>query len=133
MNLEQVFQFFRNPPPAYLRPELALCYVLSVLLEGESYATELRSRLNNEHPRYLLSEPVLSTVMNLLEAENAITCYCQKVPGRGRPRRMFKLNPQWQPKAIELAYFWQNPIFLMGEQAIWRQLKVQKQTQLSGR
>ncbi len=133
MNIEQVFQFFRSPPPAYLRPEVAVCYVLSVLLEGESYATELRKRLENEHPQYLLSDTVLSSVLDFLESENAITCYWKKVPGRGRPRRMFRLTSQWQSKAVELADYWQNPISLMGEPSAWQQLKVQRQTQFSQR
>ena len=99
MELEQVYQFFRTPQPAYLRPEVAVCYVLSVLLSRESYATELRKNLENEHPQCLLSDTVLSSVLDFLESENAITFYCQKLPGRGRPRRMLKLNPQWRTKA----------------------------------
>ncbi len=109
MNLEQVYQVVRNPPPAYLTPELAVCYILSVLVEQESYATELSKRLNSKYPRYLLSDTVLYAALKLLEAENAVTAYWEKAPRRGRPRRMFKLNPQWQVTARELADFWQKP------------------------
>ena len=44
MKLEQVYQFFRTPQPAFLPSEVAVCYVLSVLLSRESYALELRVR-----------------------------------------------------------------------------------------
>ncbi len=115
MNLEQVYQFFRNPQPAYLRPEVAVCYVLSVLVEQESYATELSKRLNSKYPHYQLSDTVLYTALKFLEAENAITGYWKKVPRRGRPRRMFKLNPEWS-KARDLADFWQNQNSLIGKQ-----------------
>ncbi len=117
MKIEQIYQFFKNPSPAYLRPELAVCYVLSVLLERESYPTGLIERLKIENPRYLLSDTVLYSALEFLESENAITAYWQKAPGRGRPRRMFRLNPQWRPRAIELANFWQNPNSLIGKQA----------------
>ena len=133
MEIEQIYQFFKNPSPAYLKPEVAVCYVLSVLLSRESYGSELSQGLEIEHPQYLLSDTVLYDVLYFLESENAITCYWKTRPGRGRPRRMFKLNPQWQQRAIELARFWQNQSYLMGEQAILQQLKVQIPAQFSPR
>ena len=41
MKFEDIYQFFQDPPPNYLNKELAVCYVLSVLIEGESYGTHL--------------------------------------------------------------------------------------------
>ena len=92
---------------------------------------EFTKRLEIEHPRYLISDTILYEVLDLLESENAITFYWKNLPGRGRPRRMLKLNPHWQTKAIELAYFWQNPNVLMGDPTAWQQLKVQRQAQIS--
>ena len=71
MKLQDINQFFQHPPLTYLSPELAVCYDLSVLLQGEFYGTELMSALK------------------FLESEKAIIGYWQKVIGRGRPRRMY--------------------------------------------
>lgn len=108
MKLEEIYQFVQNPPPTFLGQELAVCYVLSVLLQRESYGTELIERLEREHPSYRLSDTILYSALNFLESEQVIACCRQKVLGRGRPRRMFRLNPLWQAKATVLARFWQE-------------------------
>lgn len=108
MKLEDIYQFFQNPPPTYLSQELAVCYVLSVLLRGESYGTELIQRLESEYPFYRLSDTVLYSALNFLEDEKAIAGYWKKVEGRGRPRRMYRVSPEWQDQAEQLARFWQD-------------------------
>ena len=108
MKLEDIYQFFENPPPTYLSQELAVCYVLSVLLRGESYGTELIQRLESEYPLYRLSDTVLYSALKFLEDEKAITGYWKKVEGRGRPRRMYQISPQWLAQAEDLARLWQE-------------------------
>lgn len=108
MKLEDIYQFFQNPPPTYLSQELAVCYVLSVLLQGESYGTELIQRLESEIPLYRLSDTVLYSALKFLEDEKAIAGYWKKVEGRGRPRRMYQINREWQNRATELAGLWQD-------------------------
>ncbi len=108
MKIHEIYEFFQNPPPTYLCQELAVCYVLSVLLEAESYGTELIQRLETEYPLYRLSDTVLYSALKFLEDEKAITGYWRKVEGRGRPRRMYQINPDWLPQAQELARLWQG-------------------------
>lgn len=108
MKIHEIYEFFQNPPPTYLCQELAVCYVLSVLLESESYGTELIQRLETEYPLYRLSDTVLYSALKFLEDEKAITGYWRKVEGRGRPRRMYQINPDWLPQAQELASLWQG-------------------------
>jgi len=110
MKVPDIYHFFQNPPPTYLTQELAVCYVLSVLLQIESYGTELIQRLETEHPLYRLSDTVLYSALKFLEDEKAITGYWKKVAGRGRPRRMYQINPEWQLQAQELASLWQDYI-----------------------
>jgi len=110
MRIEDIYQFFQNPPPTYLSQELAVCYVLSVLLKGESYGTELIQKLESEHPNYRLSDTVLYSALKFLEDEKAILGYWKKVEGRGRPRRMYQISPEWQAQAQELAHLWQEYI-----------------------
>ena len=110
MRLEDIYQFFQNPPPIYLSQELAVCYVLSVLLKGESYGTELIQKLESEYPHYRLSDTVLYSALKFLEDENAINGYWKKVEGRGRPRRMYQISEQWQTQAQNLARLWQEYI-----------------------
>lgn len=108
MRLEDIYQFFQNPPPTYLSQELAVCYVLSVLLQGESYGTELIQKLEGEHPLYRLSDTVLYSALKFLEDEKAIVGYWKKVEGRGRPRRMYQISPEWQEQAQNLARLWHD-------------------------
>ncbi len=108
MKIHDIYEFFQNPPPTYLCQELAVCYVLSVLLEAESYGTELIQRLETEYPLYRLSDTVLYSALKFLEDEKAITGYWRKVEGRGRPRRMYQINPDWLPQAQELASLWRG-------------------------
>ncbi len=107
MKLEDIYQFFQNPPPTYLSQELAVCYVLSVLLRGESYGTELIEQLESAYPLYRLSDTVLYNALKFLEDKKAITSHWQKVQGRGRPRRMYQVSPEWQEQAENLARLWQ--------------------------
>nr|WP_233222875.1 helix-turn-helix transcriptional regulator [Chroococcidiopsis sp. CCALA 051] len=73
MRLEEIYQFFANPPAIYIRQEQAVCYVLSVLLdEGESYGTELIQKLESDYPNYRLSDTVLYAALKFLEEEGAI-------------------------------------------------------------
>jgi len=106
MNLEEVYQFLLIPPPTFIGRELAVCYVLSVLLHGESYGTELIERLEREYPQYRLSDTVLYNALKFLESEKAIASHWEKVLGRGRPRRMYRLNSPWLMQAKKLADFW---------------------------
>lgn len=108
MKIEDIYQFFQNPPATYLNQELAVCYILSVLSEGESYGTELIQRLESEYPLYRLSDTVLYNALKFIEDQHAITCYWQKVEGRGRPRRMYQINSEWRSQAQELACLWQE-------------------------
>ena len=110
MRIEDIYQFFQNPPPTYLSQELAVCYVLSVLLKGESYGTELIQKLEGEYPNYRLSDTVLYSALKFLEDEKAILGYWKKVEGRGRPRRMYQVSPEWQAQAQELSHLWQEYI-----------------------
>ena len=106
MRLEDIYQFFQNPPPTYLSQELAVCYVLSVLLQGESYGTELIQKLESEHPHYRLSDTVLYSALKFLADEKAIVGYWKKVEGSGRPRRMYQISPEWSEQAQSLAHLW---------------------------
>ncbi|MBW4655784.1 MAG: PadR family transcriptional regulator [Kaiparowitsia implicata GSE-PSE-MK54-09C] len=104
--IDQIYQFFQSPPPAYLNKELAVCYVLAILQEHDSYGTELIQLLESEYPNYRLSDTVLYSALKFLEDTSAITGYWKKVEGRGRPRRMYQITPEWQQKSRDLAHLW---------------------------
>lgn len=106
MKFETIYQFFQDPPPVYLNKELAVCYILSVLLRGDSYGTELIGHLEREFPIYRLSDTVLYSALKFLEDEGVITGYWKKVEGRGRPRRMYQILPEWRHQAQDLARLW---------------------------
>ncbi|MBD2309391.1 helix-turn-helix transcriptional regulator [Chroococcidiopsis sp. FACHB-1243] len=110
MRLEDIYQFFTDRSATYLTQEQAVCYVLSVLLEGESYGTELIQKLESDYPPYRLSDSVLYAALNFLETEQALASHLQKVEGRGRPRRMYQVSPQWFDEAQKLAALWTNSV-----------------------
>jgi DNA-binding PadR family transcriptional regulator len=106
MKFEDIYQFFNDPPPNYLNKELAVCYILSVLLNGESYGTELIEKLKQMQPTYRLSDTVLYGALKFLEQEQTIAGYWQKVEGRGRPRRMYQVCENARKQSEDLARFW---------------------------
>jgi DNA-binding PadR family transcriptional regulator len=108
MQINDIYQFFQNPPPLFLNQELAACYVIFVLLKGDSYGTELIQLLERYYPTYRLSDTVLYSALKFLEDEGMITGYWKKVEGRGRPRRMYRILPEVQDHAEELATLWQR-------------------------
>lgn len=108
MKFEDIYQFFRDPPPVYLNKEVTVCYVLSVLAQEDCYGTELIQKLEREYIMYRLSDTVLYSALKFLEAENAIRGYWKKVDGRGRPRRMYQIRPEWIHKAQELSHMWRE-------------------------
>ncbi len=110
MKLKEIYQFFQTPQPNFLSQELAVCYVMSVLLQGDSYGAELIKQLENDYPNYRLSDTILQNTLKLLESERAISSSWKRVEkrGRGRPRRMYHLSPEWSEQAAELARLWQE-------------------------
>jgi DNA-binding PadR family transcriptional regulator len=108
MKFDDIYQFFKDPPPFYLNKELAVCYVLSVLLRGDSYGTELIQLLERDYPLYRLSDTVLYSALKFLEDEQMVTGYWKKVEGRGRPRRMYQIRPEMMQQSQALAQLWQG-------------------------
>ncbi len=108
MKFENIYQFFQNTPSTYLSQEQAVCYVLSVLLQRESYGTELIRYLKTQYPDYKLSDTILHVALRFLESQQVISSYWKKVEGRGRPRRMFQIAPQALSQATALAHLWQD-------------------------
>jgi DNA-binding PadR family transcriptional regulator len=115
MKFEDIYRFFENPPAFYLNKELAVCYVLSILLKGESYGTELIASLERDFPAYRLSDTVLYGALKFLEESGTITGYWKKVEGRGRPRRMYQIESRFQSQAQDLSNLWER--YLSGR---WR-------------
>ncbi len=108
MTLEDIYQFFQEPPRIYLTKEQAVCYVLAVLLRGDSYGTELIHLLESEYPAYRLSDTVLYSALRFLEGRGTIVGYWKKMEGRGRPRRMYQIRPEAMVQVQELAHLWQH-------------------------
>jgi DNA-binding PadR family transcriptional regulator len=110
MTLQEIYRFFQTQPTQYLNQELSTCFVLSVLLQGDSYGTELVERVESEYPPYRLSDTVLYKALKFLEQEAVIAGYWKKTEGRGRPRRMYHILPEHREKAVALAQLWQKYI-----------------------
>lgn len=108
MKIDDIYHFFQSPPPIFLNQELTICYVSAILIDSESYGTELIQRLSNEHPSFRLSDTVLYSALKFLEDEQVVRSYWKKVEGRGRPRRMYQLVPEAQRTAEDLAHLWRE-------------------------
>ncbi|MBO1348691.1 MAG: helix-turn-helix transcriptional regulator [Hormoscilla sp. GUM202] len=118
MKINDIYEFFLEPPPIYLNKELAVCYILSVLLGADSYGTELMGLLEKRYPIYWLSDTVLYSSLKFLEEEQLITGYWQKLTGRGRPRRMYHIRSQWRQQAKDLARLWQDYVAIKSDRIL---------------
>jgi DNA-binding PadR family transcriptional regulator len=108
MKFDDIYQFFENPPPNYLNRELAVCYILAVLVQGESYGTEMIENLERRYVAYRISDTVLYGSLKFLEDTGVIAGGWKKVASRGRPRRMYRIEEEWLDRALELAKLWQD-------------------------
>lgn len=106
MGFDSIYQFFQNPQPHHLTKEQAVCYVLSVLIDHDSYGTALIEHLTAEYPGYCLSDTILYTAVRFLEEQALVESYRKRMKGRGRPRHMYHVPPAAQAKAQELANLW---------------------------
>jgi len=106
MKFDDIYQFFENPPPNYLNRELAVCYILAVLVQGESYGTEMIENLKHRYLTYRISDTVLYGSLKFLEDMGVISGGWKKVASRGRPRRMYQVEEEWGDRALELAKLW---------------------------
>ncbi len=109
MKFQDIYHFFQDPPPIYLSKEVAVCYIVAILLEhGDSYGTALIQRIEQDHSLYRLSDTVLYSALQFLEDEKVIDGYWQKVEGRGRPRRMYQVRASKLDLARKLGRLWQG-------------------------
>jgi DNA-binding PadR family transcriptional regulator len=109
MKFQDIYHFFQAPPPIYISKEVAVCYILAVLLEhGDSYGTALIQRIEQDSDLYRLSDTVLYSALKFLEDEKVIDGYWQKVEGRGRPRRMYQVRNSKIEFARQLGQLWEE-------------------------
>lgn len=108
MKLKDIYTFCETPQTTFLTQELAVCYVLSVLLKGDSYGTELIQKIEQDYPAYRLSDTVLYAALKFLEDEQFVISYQQKVDGRGRPRRMYQISNNVRQRAEELVHLFRS-------------------------
>ena len=107
MNVQDIYQYFKNPPPIYITKEVAVCYILTVLLnEGDSYGTALLKHIRANHPPYRISDTVLYAALNFLIDERMLSGYWQNESGRGRPRRMYQVAEGREEDAQQLSLLW---------------------------
>lgn len=104
--LQDIYRFFQTPQVIFLNQELTVCYLLSILIKGDSYGTEFVQALRRDYPGYRLSDTILQSALRFLEKEAIVTSYWKKPEKRGRPRRMYQLCPAAQHRAEELAKLW---------------------------
>ena len=125
MKFKDIYHFFEEPPPIYLSKEVAVCYVLSVLLQkGDSYGTALIQCIETDHSLYRLSDTVLYSALKFLEDETVVEGYWQKVEGRGRPRRMYQVRSEKLELANQLSELWQKYL----EQGVDSSLSIRQQS-----
>ncbi|WP_299402533.1 PadR family transcriptional regulator [Acaryochloris sp. IP29b_bin.148] len=109
MNVQDIYQYFKNPPPIYITKEVAVCYILSVLIdEGDTYGTALLKHIRANYPPYRISDTVLYAALNFLIDEQMLSGYWQNESGRGRPRRMYQVAEGREEDAQQLAQLWQK-------------------------
>ncbi len=111
MDLQDIYQYFQSPHPIYLAREETVCYMLAVLLdEGDSDALTLMNSIGARHPSYRLSNTIFYSAVQFLTDEEIIRPYWQKLSGRGRPKRMYTIQPKKWDEAKQLAQLWRQSL-----------------------
>lgn len=108
MTPEDIYQFFEAGASKFLTAEAAVGYILHTLLQRDTYGTELKQQLTQQHPSLNVSDTVIYEALRFLEHEQFIVRYTKQLEGRGRPRQMFRLVPAVRPQAQELAQLWEG-------------------------
>lgn len=108
LTFEDIYRFFQTPQPIFLNQELTVCYLMSILIDSESYGTELVQKLRQNYLNYRLSDTILQSSLRFLEKQGIVTSYWKKPEKRGRPRRMYQLCPEARSRAAEFAKFWRD-------------------------
>lgn len=106
--LQDIYRFFQTPQVIFLNQELTVCYLLSILVNGDSYGTEFVQVLRQNYPGYRLSDTILQSSLRFLEKEAIVTSYWKKPEKRGRPRRMYQLCPAAHRRAEEFSKLWHH-------------------------
>ncbi len=109
MQIADIYSYFQNPPSTHICKEAAVSYVVWTLkTREESYGTELIQLMEQQYENLRISDTVLYAALKFLEEEELVSSYWQKLEGRGRPRRMYRLNPEKASQAQELAALWED-------------------------
>lgn len=106
LTIDKIHEYFSSPQPTFLNCEQAVCYILDTLINKDSYGTELINSLGAT-ANYRISDTVLYDALTFLTEAGFIESYQQKVDGRGRPRRMFRLLESQRSEAERLAKYWE--------------------------
>ncbi|BAS54898.1 MULTISPECIES: PadR family transcriptional regulator [Leptolyngbya] len=106
--LQDIYRFFQTPQVIFLNQQLTVCYLLSILVESDSYGTEFVQSLKQNYPGYRLSDTILQSSLRFLEKEGLVSSYWKKPEKRGRPRRMYQLSSSARPQAEELSTLWRE-------------------------
>lgn len=91
-SLKDVRSYLKAQPVQFLNVNEAVCFVLSVLSQHDSYATNMHNILTERYDEIQLSETVLYAALRLLLAEQVISSYSGSLSGRGRRPIMYSLQ-----------------------------------------
>lgn len=109
MELTEVIEFMRRPRDRNLCAQEAVCYICWKSRGGDLFGSGLRNDLHRELSEFgfRLSSTVLHQAIEYLEDVDAIEiCWDDPVEGRGRPRRMFRIEQRWDVQ--ECARCWEE-------------------------
>lgn len=87
------------------------CYgfVISKLLQGDSYASGIIHSAETEHIGWVLSDTILYSCLQKLESSGVVETYLHRNTGeRGRPRKYYKLRDEYRSKVQEIAQKWEQ-------------------------
>lgn len=71
--LQDIYRFFQTPQVIFLNQQLTVCYLLSILVESDSYGTEFVQSLKQNYPGYRLSDTILQSSLRFLEKEGLVS------------------------------------------------------------
>jgi DNA-binding PadR family transcriptional regulator len=103
LTIQHVTDWHTQPQTKFLKVEEAICYILALTLDSGAEGTYGTGLINSAPEGCVLSDTVLYAALKFLLEQKLLTVKTIALPGRGRPRNVYKIERSSIATCKELA------------------------------
>lgn len=103
----KISDFYNLPKHTYLNRQQTIWWVCFCLVAGNTYQSKIQSDLQ-QYPTIKVSVCVLDSALKFLVSKGMLSYYSQPVKGRGKARKMYRINPEYLAVVNDFANLWSN-------------------------